>query len=217
MCWNETVSLNTFIFSTFAIVFAYYNNIITIFQGLLLLCVFSMQLIEFFLWRNISNKKKNELYSRIAEAVLISQPIFSLLTLTNPVIKYVTVTSYIIYLVFVNVFPLLQSKQPYKTSVGKNGHLRWDWLSTNPFKISIYMLGLFIPLLFWKHKFVFVIAFVTLLASVILYRKDMGISMVLVSKHHISISDILCICQGILQGLGLVGISSGCQCQLDFT
>jgi len=172
MCWNETVSLNTFIFSTFAIVFAYYNNIITIFQGLLLLCVFSMQLIEFFLWRNISNKKKNELYSRIAEAVLISQPIFSLLTLTNPVIKYVTVTSYIIYLVFVNVFPLLQSKQPYKTSVGKNGHLRWDWLSTDPFKISIYMLGLFIPLLFWKHKFVFVIAFVTLLASVILYRKD---------------------------------------------
>lgn len=172
MCWNETVSINTFIFSTFAIIFAYYNNIITIFQGLFLFSVFSMQLLEFFLWRNISDKKKNEFYSRIAGVVLISQPFFSLLTLTNPVIKYVTVTSYIIFSVLVNVFPLLQSKQPYKTSVGKNGHLRWDWVSTNPFKISVYMLGLFIPLLFWKHKIIFVIGFVTLLASVILYRKD---------------------------------------------
>jgi hypothetical protein len=30
MCWNQTISLNTFIFTLFGINFAYLNNVITI-------------------------------------------------------------------------------------------------------------------------------------------------------------------------------------------
>lgn len=172
MCWNETVSINTFIFSTFAIIFAYYNNIITVFQGLFLLCVFSIQLIEFFLWRNLSDKKKNSFYSRLALASLALHPFLSLLTLTNPMIKYVVTTLYVLFLISTQFIPLFKDNNPFITSEGKNGHLRWEWLSENPFQVAVYIVGLLTPLLFWKHKLIFVIALVTLLASVILYRKD---------------------------------------------
>ena len=172
MCWNEKVSINTFIFSTFAIIFAYYNNIITVFQGLFLLCVFSMQLIEFFLWRNINDKNKNEFYSRVAEYSLAFQPLFSLMTIPHPTIKYICCLLYLLFLGMVKLVPWFRGQKPYISTVGTNGHLRWNWMETNPIKVTVYMLGLFIPLLLWKHKLIFVIFLLTLLASVILYRKD---------------------------------------------
>ena len=172
MCWNKTVSINTFIFSTFAVCFAYFNNIITIFQGLLLLCISSMQLIEYFLWSNITDKRKNVFYSRVAVVALALQPLFSLLTLTNPILKYSTITLYVLFLIASQRISIFMDSNPFKTSIGNNGHLRWHWLSDNPFQIAVYMIGLFLPLLFWKHKIIFIIFLVTLLATFVLYSND---------------------------------------------
>ena len=83
MCWNESVSMNTFIFSTFVVIFSYFNNVLDIYQSLLLFSISFMQLVEFFIWRNIKNTRKNIFYSKIAELVLVSQPVFSLLTIQN--------------------------------------------------------------------------------------------------------------------------------------
>ena len=70
MCWNSEVSLNTFAFSTFVLGMIIYNNAYTqykipelnnIWVYLLLFSVISMQLVEFFVWRNIDNKYYNHL------------------------------------------------------------------------------------------------------------------------------------------------------------
>jgi len=65
MCWNENVSLNTFIFGTATLVFIWYNNTYTqyklldfknIFLYFVIFSYTSMQLVEYFLWKSIRNK-----------------------------------------------------------------------------------------------------------------------------------------------------------------
>jgi hypothetical protein len=103
--------------------------------------------------------------------LLTSQPFFSLLTITNPLIKYVTLILYFIYIIYKFITNKFNNKS-YITSVGKNGHLRWDWISNKPLPIILYMFCMFFPILFWGHPFIFIIGIITLIISLILYRKD---------------------------------------------
>lgn len=172
MCWNESVSLNTFIFSTFVVIFSYFNKILDIYQCLLLFSISFMQLIEFFIWRNINNTRKNKFYSEIAKLVLVSQPVFSLLTIQNKSIKYATVVLYIVGFFVNKAFFTKKNIKYKKTTIGKNGHLRWNWMTTKPILVVIYLVCLLVPILFWKKSFIFVVFSATLIASLILFRKD---------------------------------------------
>ena len=69
MCWNPDISINTFLFSCLTLLFIYITNTYTKYKTplfdnpifyLLFLAVVSIQLIEFFLWRNLKNKFINE-------------------------------------------------------------------------------------------------------------------------------------------------------------
>ena len=82
MCWNQEVSLNTFLFSMFVLLLIIYNNKYTqykikeldnIWMYLFLASFIFMQLIEFFIWRNINNKFYNHLFSTMAVILLIIQ------------------------------------------------------------------------------------------------------------------------------------------------
>ena len=86
MCWNTSVSLNTFVFSMFVLLFIIYNNTYTEYKIKELqniwLCLFLasfifMQLIEYFIWRNINDKYYNKLFSILGTLLIFSQPIFS--------------------------------------------------------------------------------------------------------------------------------------------
>ena len=76
MCWNENISLNTFIFSTFVLIFIYYNNNYTQYKTkefndwklyVLFFSFIIMQLVEYFLWKSIREKNtyNNTLFSII--------------------------------------------------------------------------------------------------------------------------------------------------------
>ena len=61
MCWNQYVSLNTFLFSTFILLLIFYNNKYSIYKikelnniyaYFFLMSFITMQLIEFFIWKN---------------------------------------------------------------------------------------------------------------------------------------------------------------------
>ena len=97
MCWNEHVSLNTFIFSIFVLLLIAYNNKYTqykieMFNNKFVYIFFAsfitMQLIEFFLWRNLNNPRLNNLFSIMGSLLLIIQPIASLLILKDDNLKY---------------------------------------------------------------------------------------------------------------------------------
>jgi len=148
MCWNAEVSLNTFAFSTFVLGMIMYNNAYTqykipelnnIYMYLLLFSVISMQLVEFFIWRNIDNKYYNHFFTLGVCFVLLLQPFFSIMTTSDSYIRNIVLTGYIFLAVPYFLYQSFrQSKNPNGTLgstkyvhsiVTKSGHLKWDIVS----------------------------------------------------------------------------------------
>lgn len=137
MCWNPDISINTFLFSTLTLLFIYYTNTYTKYKTptfdnplvyLYIFTVISMQLIEYFLWKNLKNKKWNEIFSKIA-SVLINMQVFSLIFL----VKYAPYRSlfFILYVLFLIIYFYYKdnySPIQFTTSIGTNGHLSWNWM-----------------------------------------------------------------------------------------
>jgi hypothetical protein len=155
MCWNKEVSLNTFIFSCFALGFIYYNNTYTQYKlsefknqwvYVALFSFSSMQLIEYFLWLSIenNNKKMNTIWSIIAFIILCIQPIFYLMILPSSVAYYrnIFIVFYTIIILFLFIYRQLTSPLVFTTAVGENKHLSWSWvwykMHNNKPEISIF-------------------------------------------------------------------------------
>lgn len=137
MCWNKEVSLNTFIFSSFVLLLIIYNNKYTqykvkefnnIWVILFFISFISMQLIEFMIWKNIDNKKANKLYSKIAILLLFLQPVASLMTLKDNVIRISMILVYL-SLATISIFKFIN--KDVKSIISDFGHLKWDFITKN--------------------------------------------------------------------------------------
>ena len=176
MCWNADISINTFLFGIFAIVFIFLANTYTKYKQdtfknplmyLLLLEIASMQLIEFILWRNLKNEKINKLLTSIASYIIISQPLTIILMIQN---KKILLPILICYLLFSIIQRLFISK-PGITTI-KNGHLSWGWININD-KITVFMLLSFYMLSSYFVNYVlFLFTIITLFISLFFYFKD---------------------------------------------
>lgn len=178
MCWNQHVSLNTFLFSSFVLILIIYNNYYTqykikelnnIWIYLFLFSFIFMQLIEFFIWRNINNKY-NKVFSIIAILLLIFQPIASLMMLKNIELRNILLIIYLITAIPYSIYQF-NTKNVY-SSVSKSGHLKWSFFNVNIF-ILLSWLFFFTFSLFYEKKWVGVIfAFSLLIFSLINYTND---------------------------------------------
>ena len=177
MCWNQYVSLNTFMFSIFVLLLIAYNNKYTqyktpffnnIFVYFFFLSFITMQLIEFFIWRNIDNKKLNNLLSILGALLLIIQPIASLLMLKDDSLKYKLITLYSI--VAFPIFIYQNYKHKMTTVVSKLGHLDWKWNILSGYKQILYLLW-FILLYFslFVNKNYEALIYVTILLAISYY------------------------------------------------
>jgi hypothetical protein len=150
MCWNQTVSLSTFLFSTFVLFLIIYNNEYTehkiqelnnIWIYILLFTVISMQLIEFFIWRNIKNAFYNNLFTWAADILLLLQPAFSLMILPDIPIRTGLLGVYSISALVFFIYQFLFYR-PHST-VSKLGHLRWHTSNINIWLLWIIWLFFF--------------------------------------------------------------------------
>ena len=145
MCWNENISLNTFLFALVALIFIFYNNTYTqykidefknkylyLFAGL----IASMQLVDYFLWKSIkrNDEHMNKIASIIGSIIISLQPIAAVFSLPS---KYtwlrnwlsgLYITAFVGFIVYRNVFNLTSTFN-FKSVVDKNGHLEWKWLN----------------------------------------------------------------------------------------
>jgi hypothetical protein len=142
MCWNENISLNTFIFGTAVLIFIYYNNKYTqykidsfqnIYTYILFISIISMQLIEYFLWKSINQKNQsmNYWWSIIGYlTVSIAQPISFLLMLPNKynLLRNKIISIYLLILSLNSIYKYKYNLFNFETTV-KNGHLYWNWMS----------------------------------------------------------------------------------------
>jgi hypothetical protein len=149
MCWNQYVSLNTFLFSVFVLILIWFNNKYTQYKTPLFNNNFTyffffsfmlMQLIEFFIWRNLDDKFLNHILSVVGMFLVIIQPIASLLILDDKKLSYKLIAIYSLFSFSFLIHQLNDHK--FTTEVAKNGHLKWKWNDLTGYKSILYLLWL---------------------------------------------------------------------------
>jgi hypothetical protein len=119
---------------------------------LLLLIVFAqMQLIEYFLWKNLTVASANQLWSAVGLALLVLQPLVSSMLLPYDIRNkawLITLTGVALY--------LLTTKIDLSTEVGANGHLKWNWIPrlSSPWAFA-WLFMLLAPLWLTGHRVAF--------------------------------------------------------------
>ena len=133
MCWNADVSLNTFLFSMFVLLLVFYNNAYTKYKinyfdnkwmYIFLISAFSMQLIEFFIWKNINNEYYNTIFTIFAFILIFCQPIASLMLLSNHSLRNKLLTLYLAVGIPYAIYTIY-TKQ-FLSFVSKSGSLVWN-------------------------------------------------------------------------------------------
>jgi len=169
MCWNATVSLNTFIFGiTCAIIASVFGKYDKLFL-LIPLSFSSIQLLEYFAWNNINNKRIIKILSYIGLFIIIIQVFLLNVLLTNGKTRIILLTSMFLLLL---LFLIIEFKNiNFTMKKGKNGHLIWYWLDVPIIWIFITIMYYLIPLYFSKYKIGFIFTLITIIISLYYYFK----------------------------------------------
>ena len=182
MCWNQYISLNTFIFSAFVLLLIVYNNnyspykideLNSIYAYFFLMSFFTMQLIEFFLWRNLNDKELNKLFSFLGALLLMLQPVASLMLLKNIDFRNKILALYVIPSFSYFIYEI--ANRDFLTSVSKTGHLKWDWVDLKGNKQILFMCWLFFlffSIFYNKHYLGLAYTVALLIITLYSYKKD---------------------------------------------
>ncbi len=179
MCWNASVSLNTFLFSIGVLGLIIYNNYFThykikefnnIWAYLFLASFIFIQLIEFFIWRNINNKFYNNIFSICATLLLIIQPIISIMLLSNIKLRNLLLLCYVLLSIPYSIYKF--NTQNIHTVISESGHLRWKFLDTTPLVWIIWLFFFLFSFIYEKKYFGLIFGLITLFISFINYKND---------------------------------------------
>jgi len=180
MCWNKDVSLNTFLFSSFVFLLILYNNKYSIYKikefeniwfCLFILSVFSIQLVEYFLWIYLNNKFYNYILTFfIFLLIAFFQPISAIMLIPYKKIKYITLGTYLV-LLFVTIF--INRNDKIKSIKSNNGHLNWRFTNYN-YKILFYCVFIFFSLFLYKYYIGLFFAISLLLICLYNYYNDLS-------------------------------------------
>jgi len=183
MCWNKEISLNTFIFSSFVLGLIIYNNAYTqykivdinnIWVYLFFISFILMQLIEFFIWRNVNNPIYNKLFTIMATLLLLVQPIATNMLITNKSLQRSMLFLYLICMIPFAIYRFMTKN--INSTVSKMGHLQWNnVLNNNKWDrviLIIWLLFFLFPLFYERQIFGFLFGLLTLLVIIYNYYKD---------------------------------------------
>lgn len=183
MCWNKDISINTFVFACLALTFIFFANTNTkyktetfdsYFVYLFFLAVSSMQLIEYFLWKNLNNKFMNEVLSRIASSFIVLQQTFLILMIPDSTIRNGMLGIYTLFIMVFTGYIQINRPTEFHTSIGKNNHLSWEWMNYKGYDrlwLVIFLLFYILPSLFINKVLLASFIIVSMFASVFFYYK----------------------------------------------
>lgn len=138
---------------------------------LLIASIISVQLVEFFIWRNLKNKFYNTLFSVAFIINATLQPIFSLMLLTKLKLRNTMLLTYFCIAIPTLIYNL--SMIGIHTSVSKNGNLTWrDPINPNDMRYWITYIGwlFFFTFSFFYEKMWIVIAYSFITLVIICYN-----------------------------------------------
>jgi hypothetical protein len=169
MCWNASVSLNTYIFGLFASSFAYYNGVTNILGFIFYQSFIIIQLIEYFIW---SKTFSNRLLSQIALFVILCQPIFNIIKIeTQPQLIPYLLAAYFAFIIILYTIIIPINTVQFSSVSSKNGHLSWKWLNWNIYIIAIWYAFLSLRWIIDKMYLTLIFVTIILIISIILYKE----------------------------------------------
>lgn len=136
MCWNATVSLNTFILGVFAIAFALFNGVLSTVEALYYALFVSMQLVEYFAWNHLKDRRFNALLSRVGYAIILLLPLAGIVAFSRDSNVLLLLVSYLLFALIV----ASSHKPNYSMSRAPNGHLAWHWLQFPTWVVMTYFI-----------------------------------------------------------------------------
>lgn len=190
MCWNKEVSLNTFIFSFGILLLIIYNNLFTqykiqqlnnVWMYVFLSSIIFVQLLEYFIWKNINNSFYNNLFTTLVILLTLLQPLFATILITNKYLRDKILFVYIIFLIPFTIYLFRTTK--LSSVVSSMGHLQWG-IPLNKYAnykfrsyfsylfIIIWLFCLLFPVFYIKNYVLLLLGIFTLLFSVYYYYKD---------------------------------------------
>lgn len=125
-----------------------------------------IQLVEYFLWKNLKTPGLNAMGSQAAALILVLEPVAAIYMIKEEALRNKMLTGYAVYISFL----LMTQSFDWRTSVGGNGHLKWEWL---PSHLLLIPWIAFLTAPFWisgRYKS-FVVAIATLFMSIYFYAK----------------------------------------------
>ncbi len=169
MCWNHDVSIKTWYFALFGFIIGLIGKQLPLSVLFFALLFSSMQLVEYYLWNNINDEKKNRFYSIIGYIIILLEPLFALFMVTHlPITKFL-ITFYLLYIILFTYFKY--KKINFITHIGNNGHLDWQFIKNFGNLHYIIWFSLFYFGIFMTKNIVYIIfAIFTLLYS--LYKTN---------------------------------------------
>ncbi len=134
MCWNPTISLNTFIFALSAIVIGQIAKTHTLDWSLFYMSIASMQLLEYFMWtyasvhnNGVDATDLNSALSVVGLLIIFLQPVAAGFLIKH---RQRRAAYFAMYAVWVAAYlALSMPSTSFTTTVAPNGHLQWNWLA----------------------------------------------------------------------------------------
>jgi len=178
MCWNADISINTFLFSCFSLIFIFVTNRFTRYKTpffdnplmyLFFFALASMQWVEHLLWNHLNDTSANIKLSKLLSVVVMIQPLFLILMIPTMLIRYIMLFLYAVYIIF-----YFKDSKNYHTSVAKNGHLQWGFMDYKGYEyiwVFVFLLFYFIPLFQLKHLGITLFLLLLTVLSLVFYFK----------------------------------------------
>lgn len=138
MCWNPQISLSTFIFGCAAIVIGYINGVNDLWWSVFWLSFVSMQLLEYFMWTHLDNPRVNRALSICGLALILAQPLFAGLLISD---RHAWMWYTALYIPWVVVYLATSAPFVFKTVRAKNKHLGWLWMRPGHWILAIMWLA----------------------------------------------------------------------------
>jgi hypothetical protein len=176
MCWSAQVSLETFITSFIQLIFLYLLDYDIKAIAIVLSFIF-IQLLEYYIWTYIKNKKISTFYCSLTFILIFFQPIIILyFTEYSYLIKYYIILQSLILIISILFFNL---KFNFVPTVAPSKHLVWNWTDNTIYFFlfcTVYLL-FFLGAIYLIKNYIFLLfSILTYFYSMYNYYKDGTIS-----------------------------------------
>jgi len=169
MCWNASVSLNTYALGLFASSLSLYNGDSNIRGFIFYNSILIIQLIEYFIW---SKTFSNRLLSQIALFVILCQPILNIIKIERqPELVPYLLAGYLLFIIIVYTTLRPLNTIDFSSVPSKNGHLAWNWFDWNIYMIIIWYIFMSSRWIIDNMYFTLVVITIFLIVSIILFKE----------------------------------------------